>query len=73
VQLKIFFRRCFSHELTIKWYEIVEIAKTIQYNQEPDALIWKFTSSGQFSVKSMYAFINFRGVQTVDVQSVWKI
>jgi hypothetical protein len=57
----------------IKWYEIVEIAKTIHYTQEPDALISKFTSSGQFSVKSMYAFINFRGVQTIDIQSVWKI
>jgi hypothetical protein len=57
----------------IKWYEIVEIAKSIQYAQESDDLIWKFTSSGQFNVKSMYAFINFRGVQTIDVHSVLNI
>jgi hypothetical protein len=73
VQLKISFRRCFSHELMIKWYEILEIAKSIQFTQEPDALIWKFTSSGQFNIKSMYAFINFRGVQTIDVHAVWKV
>jgi hypothetical protein len=47
----------------IKWYEILEIAKSIQFTQEPDALIWKFTSNGQFDVKTMYAFINFRGVK----------
>jgi hypothetical protein len=60
VQLKIFFRRCFSHELMLKWYEIAQIAKTIQFTQEPDALIWKFTSSGYYNVKSMYAIVNFR-------------
>jgi hypothetical protein len=73
VQLKISFRRCFSHELMIKWYEILEIAKSIQFHEEPDALIWKFTSNGQFNVKTMYAFINFRGVQTIDVHAIWKI
>jgi hypothetical protein len=73
VQLKISFRRCFSHELMLKWYEIVEIAKSIQFTQEPDALIWKFTSNGQFNVKSMYAFINFKGVQIIDVHAIWKL
>jgi hypothetical protein len=73
VQLKISFRRCFSHELMVKWYEILEIAKSIQFTQEPDALIWKFTSNGQFNVKTMYAFINFRGVQTIDVHAIWKL
>jgi hypothetical protein len=57
----------------LKWYEIVQIAKTIQFTQDPDTLVWKFTSNGFHNVKSMYAVVNFRGIRTIDVQSVWKV
>jgi hypothetical protein len=72
-QLKISFRRCFDHDLMIKWFEIVQITQTLSLNDEQDTLIWKFEANGLFSVKSMYAIINFRGVMPVNVHSVWKI
>jgi hypothetical protein len=37
-QLKISFRRCFSHELMLKWHEIVQIGKTIQFTQ--NLILW---------------------------------
>jgi hypothetical protein len=57
----------------IKWLEIVQIAQTPNLNNEQDSLIWKFEANGMFSVKSMYAVVNFRGVVPVDIHCVWKI
>jgi hypothetical protein len=36
-------------------------------------LVWKFEPNGVFSVKSMYAIINFRGIIPVHVHSIWKL
>jgi hypothetical protein len=57
----------------IKWFEIVQIAKTLSLNNDQDALVWKLEANGIFSVKSMYAVVNFRGILPVSVHSVWKI
>jgi hypothetical protein len=48
--LKITFRRCFDHNLMIQWYELVQIASSIQFSKESDALVWKFGSNGVFTV-----------------------
>jgi hypothetical protein len=60
------FRRCFDHDLIVKLYEIVQIAQTLNLNDEQDTLIWKFEANFLFSVMSMYAVINFRGVVPVN-------
>jgi hypothetical protein len=57
----------------IKWFEIVQIAQTLSLNNEQDTLVWKFEANGLFSVKSMYAVINFCGVLPISVHSVRKI
>jgi hypothetical protein len=53
------------------WFEIVEIAKTIIFSKEEDQLIWKYEPKGVYSSKSLYAVINFRGVQPVYLPTVW--
>ena len=73
VQLKLSFRRCFSQQLLLQWYDLVHIAESLQLNNEPDAVLWKFDSKGVYSVSSMYAIINFRGVKNVHVHAIWKI
>jgi hypothetical protein len=72
-QLRISFRRCFDHDLMVKWFEIVQIAQTLSQNDKQDTLIWMIEANGLFSVKSMYVIINFRGVTPVNIHSVWKI
>jgi hypothetical protein len=48
-----------------QWYEILQIADSIQFGDENDAIIWKFNSTGKYSVQSLYAVINDRGVKHV--------
>jgi hypothetical protein len=57
----------------IQWYELVQIASSIQFSEESGALIWKFESSGVFTIKSMYVVVNFKGVLPVHVHHVWDI
>jgi hypothetical protein len=71
--LKVTFRRCFDRQLMLQWLEILQIAKTLQLTAKNDTLIWKFEPNGVFSVKSMYAIINFGGILPVHVHSIWKL
>jgi hypothetical protein len=66
-------RRCFHYELMVHWFEILHIAQSIHINNESDALIWMWEANGIYTVKSMYAVVNFRGIKTVDIHGVWKI
>jgi hypothetical protein len=57
----------------VQWFEILQIAQSIHINNETVALIWMWEATGIYSVKSMYAVINFRGIKTVDIYGVGKI
>uniref|UniRef100_A0ACD6AF76 Uncharacterized protein n=1 Tax=Avena sativa TaxID=4498 RepID=A0ACD6AF76_AVESA len=72
-KLRVTFRRCFNHELLIKWYGILQIAQSIHLSGEEDAMVWKLENSGFYSVSSLYAVINFRGVLPVYTHAVWKV
>jgi hypothetical protein len=39
----------------------VQIAKSMQFSEEEDAIVWEFSSSGKYSVQSLYANVNNRG------------
>jgi hypothetical protein len=73
VSLKVTFRRYFDHRLMLQWYEIIQIAQTLHLDDEDDALIWMWEANGIYSVKSMYAIINFRGVLPVNIHSTWNL
>jgi hypothetical protein len=49
------------------------VVTSIVYNTEEDCLIWAYESKGEYSSKSLYAIINFRGVQPMFVPAVWKV
>jgi hypothetical protein len=71
--LKVTFRRCFDHHVMLQWLEILQIAQTLHLSSERDTLVWKFEPNGVFSVNSMYAMINFRGIVPIHVHSIWKL
>jgi hypothetical protein len=56
-----------------QWDEVVQIATGIQFREEDDAMIWQFNSSGMYSVQSLYAVVNNRGVRQVFTPVMWKI
>jgi hypothetical protein len=72
-RLEALFRRIFSDEIMINWLELIEIAKTVSYSDENDQLIWQYETNGIYSSSSMYALVNFRGIQPVYLPSVWKL
>jgi hypothetical protein len=72
-QIRGTFRRIFSDEMMVSWLEIIEIAKTISYSDENDQLIWQYETNGIYSSSSMYAIVNFRGIQPIYLPSVWKL
>jgi putative lipoic acid-binding regulatory protein len=55
------------------WYEVLQIAQTIQVSDDEDKLIWKLGSNGCYNVKSLYIVVNFRGILPVYIQNVWEI
>jgi hypothetical protein len=71
--LKLTFRRCVDHQLMQRWYDLKSIVESIQFDGTEDSLIWKFESKGVYSVSSLYAIVNFRGIMPVHISSVWKL
>ena len=63
--LKFSFRRTVSPLLMEMWSDILSIAEDISFSNEPDSVVWKFTSNGVYSVQSLYAVVSFRGVKPV--------
>jgi hypothetical protein len=56
-----------------QWLELMQIASSVQYTEEEDSIIWQFASSGKYSVQSLYAVVNNRGVFQVYTPVVWKL
>ena len=47
--------------------------ENIELNDEEDHILSTYSSSGKYSVQSLYAIVNHRGVIPVFVQAVWKL
>lgn len=72
-EVKLNFRRTFDENMLERWYELVKIVSSVIYNFGGDALVWVYNNNGIYSSQSLYAIINFRGVQPVYIPAVWKI
>ena len=68
-EVKLTFKRNFDSKMLERWYEL-EIVSSVVYDQECDALVWAYESNGTYSAQSLYAVINFRGVQPVYIPAV---
>jgi hypothetical protein len=73
IQLKLTFRRSVDQQLMNRWYDLLSVAESIQYTGDEDAIIWKYESNGVYSVSSLYAIVNFRGITPVHIPAVWQI
>ena len=73
IDLKINFRRCLRDDQISDWMDLVSIAGTITFKDCEDTPVWKYSANGQYSVKSFYNIVNFRGIFPVHTQHVWKL
>jgi hypothetical protein len=71
--LKCTFRRTVDHRLLQRWYDLKSIAESLYLNDEENSVIWKFETKGVYSVSSLYAIVNFRGVMPVHIPAVWRV
>jgi hypothetical protein len=73
VNLKFTFRRIVDSETMNPWYELLQIAQSIQFFEYEEAIILQYNSTGRYSVQSLYAIVNNRGVQQIFTPFMWKI
>jgi hypothetical protein len=71
--LKFTFRRTVNRRVMLLWQELLQIASEICFSEEPDQMIWQFSSTGRYSVQTLYAVVNDRGVRQIFTPVVWKI
>jgi hypothetical protein len=55
------------------WFDLVGIMENIVLSNNSDQIIWSFNSSDKFSVQSLYAIINHRGVMPAYEHVVRKV
>jgi hypothetical protein len=72
-ELKCTFQRSVSEELYHVWLDVVELVSTLRLTNEEDGMIRLFNTSRVYSSQSLYKVINFRGIKTVHVPSLWPI
>ncbi|WVZ84784.1 hypothetical protein U9M48_031773, partial [Paspalum notatum var. saurae] len=65
--LKCTCRRTFDEELNQVWLEVVQLAGTIRFSDEEDAMISQFCSFRIYSSQSLYKVINFRGIRQLKI------
>jgi len=51
------------------WWELLSL---MALSEEEDQILWNFTSSGKYTVQSLYTVINRRGVTPQFVISIWQ-
>jgi hypothetical protein len=64
-ELRLSFRRNVSVRLMSLWEELKAAVESIVLNDEEDQILWTYSSTGKYSVQSLYAIINHRGVVPV--------
>uniref|UniRef100_A0ACD5XUF6 Uncharacterized protein n=1 Tax=Avena sativa TaxID=4498 RepID=A0ACD5XUF6_AVESA len=57
----------------IQWHELLVVARSINFSDQEDQLIWQYESKVVYSSSSMYSIINFRGVKKIFLPAVWKL
>jgi hypothetical protein len=60
-----------SENLMNMWSDLLIVVDNLVLQEENDQIIW--SSNGRFSVQSLYAVINHRGVVPLYISAMWKL
>ena len=72
-ELMLTFRRNVSEALMSMWWELCAVIEGTILNDDEDQILWSYTSHGTYTVQSLYARINCRGVFLVYTHAIWKL
>jgi hypothetical protein len=72
VNLKLTCRRTMENKIMNQWYELKQIAGSVIFMEEDDSIIWKYNSTRKYSVQSLYAVVNDRGIKQIFTHIMWK-
>jgi hypothetical protein len=62
-----------SEALMSMWWELCSLVEGTSLTDEEDQILWSYTLNDSYSVQSLYAVINCRGVTPVFVHAIWKL
>ena len=65
------FRRSFGAEEIADWEMLMEKLQGVNPQRGKDIPIWSFENSGQYTSKSMYRFLTYRGVVNRRMEKLW--
>jgi hypothetical protein len=63
--LKFTFRMTVNVRGMMLLQELLQIASDIAFRDEPDQMIWQFSSAGRYLVQTLYGVVNDRGVKQI--------
>ena len=66
------FNRQFTSIILSEWIQLLGFFPSHYLDSSPDRIIWRWTSSGLFTVQSLYKWLSFRGVTTNTCNTLWK-
>ena len=72
-ELKLSFRRNMFEALMNMWLELCSLVEETSLNDEADQILWSYSSHGTYSMQSLYAVINCRGIFLRFVHAIWKL
>jgi hypothetical protein len=64
--------RTMDNEIMNQWYELKQIAGSVIFVEEDDSIIWKYNSTGKYSVQSLSVVVNDRGIKQIFTHVIWK-
>lgn len=71
--LRCTYRRVLGDNLFRQWDDVIQLASTITFSDNPDKMVWRFTSNGTYSSQSLYKIVNFRGIKPVYLPTMWNL
>lgn len=69
----IHFRRFLVGILLSEWYEVLLLISTSSFKYHVHKISWWWVPSGQFTIRSIYKILNFRGINANKFIVVWEL
>jgi hypothetical protein len=54
-----------------EWHELVNFFRYFQLSHSNDKILWRWSTKGQFSVHSLYTWLDYGGIPNFDFKSIW--